>query len=168
MEIQYGGHTDAIGISYLNNAELFEKAVKACAKELIREHDMTFLKLTPEELRSEETLQKLQSLEPVGNGFQIPPVLVEGKIENQRKLAKRDDWKSFSVNGIKVTDWSYSKEKYPHDANGCTRFPAEMTVSDYKEKHIELSAVWNREVYNDFQQEINQEQKISKNDYTRD
>lgn len=163
IEIQYGGHTDAVGISSLNNAELFEKALKACAGEITKEQDMTFLKITPEEISSPEILQKLQSLEPVGNGCQIPPVLVEGEIKNQRTLAKRKDWKSFSVNGMKVTDWSYSAEKYPQNQSGNVRFPAELSISDFRGTHIELNAVWNRQIYDDFQQEIQSEQKMKKN-----
>lgn len=175
IEITYGGHTDAVGISSLNSVKLLENALKACAKDIVREQDMTVLNITPEELHSEETLQKLQSLEPVGNGFQIPPVIVEGKKVNPRSLKKHDDWKSFSVNGMKVTDWSYSDKKYLCDADGCTKFPAELNISDYNGKHIELNAVWSRQVYDDFQQEIIEQneirkarQKKSRNDYTRD
>lgn len=163
IEIQYGGHTDAIGISSLNNAELFEKALKSHSDELVKEQDMTVLKITPEELSSAETIQKLQSLEPVGNGFQIPPVVIEGKIKNLRTLAKREDWKSFSVDGIKVTDWSYSAEKYPKNQSGNVRFPAELSISDFRGTHIELNAVWSRQIYDDFQQEIQSEQKMKKN-----
>lgn len=167
IAIQYGGHTDAVGISCLNNAELFENAVKAHENELVKEQDMTILKITPEELNAPETIQKLRSLEPVGNGFTVPPVLIEGKIKNLRTLAKREDWKSFSVDGMKVTDWSYSAEKYPQNQSGNVRFPAILNISDFRGTHIELNTVWNRQIYDDFQQEIQAEQQKQKDDYTR-
>ena len=81
LDISYGGHHNAFGISRLEQSDLrlFGDILRAYQdefKEIAQEQ--TYLRLTPSELSSPETLQKMLALEPTGNGNRIPPFIVEG------------------------------------------------------------------------------------------
>ena len=164
LDVVYGGHHDAVGISRLgeNDLDKFVDTVKALAPEISREesYEMTVLNISSEELNSRETIEKIQALEPVGEGFRIPPVTVEGQVTNARTLAGNENWESFQVNGTKVIDWSFSEKKYPLDNEGNVKFLAEVGISNFRGEHIELSADWNYGFYQERQQELLAQQEL--------
>ena len=166
IEIKYGGHTDAIGISGLNDADLLITAIKAHEQEMTRqEQEVTVLKLPVAEMLNPETIKDLQLLEPFGTGFKLPPVLLEGTLDNPKTLAGNKSWKNFILtdtehNSIKVTDWSFAYEKYPVDMQGQAKFLAEVSVSNFRGTHIECSTVWNHQAYQERIQELEQQMLI--------
>jgi len=166
IEIKYGGHTDAIGISGLNDADLLISAIKAHEQEMVRqEQEITVLRLPVSEMMNPETVKDLQLLEPFGTGFKLPPVLLEGTISNARTLAGNKSWKSFSLtdadeNSVKITDWSFTREKYPVDIQGQAKFLAEVGISNFRGTHIECSTVWNQQLFQERIQEIEQQMLI--------
>lgn len=152
LNIKYGGHHDAIGISTLDNISKFAIAVET-HKNLLgkKDNERVFLKLMPQEIGSDETLKKLQALEPTGIGFKIPPVVVEGKElrRNQGFLKGHTDWKKISVKDlpVQVNDWTYSPDIYPQDKKGNIKLLAEVSIGTYGGQHTELTAKWNKEFF---------------------
>lgn len=166
LQIQYGGHTDAIGISGLNDAELLINAIKAHEQEMTRtENELTVLKLSVAEMLHPETVKDLQMLEPFGTGFKLPPVMLEGTLSNARTLAGNESWKSFKLTdaeqkSVKITDWSFAYEKYPLDIQNQAKFLAELSISNFRGTHIECSAVWNHQLYQERYHEIEEQMLI--------
>lgn len=148
LKITYGGHEDAVGISSLNDINAFEQLVKKYQSEF-KEKDITPVRLAlkASEISSPETLQKILSLEPLGQGFKLPPVVLEGKEERRTQLFKSGNphWKTVRMAGIPdVTDWDYSPFAYPTDKSGIIRTLAELEISDYNGRHIEAKAVFSQ------------------------
>lgn len=164
LSVAYGGHHNAIGISRISkdDYEKFVSLINSHKYEFERSSDeCTVLKLSPEEISSPETLEKLKQLEPVGTGLKIPPVIIEGKElrRNQGFLKGRSDWKKISVKGIdtQISDWSYSPDAYPQDKKGSIKLLAEVSISTYKGQHIELTAKWDRNFFEERTEELKSE-----------
>lgn len=169
LSVAYGGHHNAIGISRISKDD-YEKFVS-----LINSHKHEFerssnecivLKLSPEEISSPETLEKLKQLEPVGTGLKIPPVIIEGKElrRNQGFLKGNDNWKKISVKGIdtQISDWSYLPDAYPQDKKGNIKLLAEVSIGTYRGQHIELTAKWDKDFFEEHTEELKSEQKKQK------
>lgn len=152
INIRYGGHHDAIGISALDNISKFAIAIDKY-KDMLQKTDTerVILKLTPQEIGSDETLKKLQALEPVGIGLKLPPVIIEGKElrRNQGFLKGHSDWKKISVKDlpIQVNDWTYSPDIYPQDKKGNIKLLAEVSIGTYGGQHTELTAKWDKDFF---------------------
>ncbi len=152
LNIKYGGHHDAIGISQLDNISKFAIAIDKY-KDMLQKTDTerVVLKLTPQEIGSAETLEKLQALEPTGMGLKIPPVVVEGKElrRNQGFLKGHSDWKKISVKDLpaQINDWTYSPDIYPQDKKGNIKLLAEVSIGTYGGQHTELTAKWDKAFY---------------------
>ena len=128
IDIVYGGHKEAIGISKLVDLEGFKEAVES-SKELIQkkpEGYKTILKISPSEIASSETLNILKMLEPTGEGLKIPPAIIEGTETLRDKLFMGDNkwWKTVKIKSneknadgkpvvISTKDWCYSPSSYP-------------------------------------------------------
>ena len=59
-----------------------------------------------------------------------------------------------------MIDWSFSEKKYPLDNEGNVKFLAEVGISNFRGKHIELSADWNYSFYQERQQELLAQQEL--------
>lgn len=160
LEVRYGGHENALGFSSINNFELFKKAIMEHQHEL-KERDTAPLRLeiSHDELSSQSTLDKLMKLEPLGEGFKLPPVEISGKElrRTQNFIKQNPRWKHITVKDcVSVTDWCYSPEAYPPDSAGRIRLLAELNVNDYYGLKVEASAVFNRSFLAERQKELEQ------------
>lgn len=177
VEIQYGGHEEALGISRLNDIEGFKKAVDD-AKDLMlakSTDDKTVLKLSAAELSSPDTLQKVLALEPTGIGLQIPSVEIRGVETFREKLFLKDNsqWKTVRIKDTEargedgkpivtdVKDWSYSPESYPQSGkkNNEIALIAELGISDFRGIHLELTTKFDRAFFAERQKEVAEQQK---------
>lgn len=160
LEVKYGGHENAVGISYLNDIDLLTKRIEIAKSEMRAKdlEDRTFLKISPADVTSSETLAQLQQvIEPTGIGLKLPPVVIEGVEMYRNKLFKKDreDWKTIRINhpdaknSIDIADWSYSPKAYPQfgDTGKSIRVIAELGISDYHGQHIELTAKTDRQLF---------------------
>lgn len=159
VNIKYGGHNDAIGISELDNLVKFATALDNHS-ELLQKNDneRVILKIDASEIGSQETLQKLQALEPTGTGFKLPPVIIEGKElrKNQGFLKGHKDWKKISIKDlpVQVNDWSYSPDIYPQDKKGNIKLLADISIGTYGGQHTELTAKWDKNFFQHRQSEL--------------
>lgn len=160
LEIKYGGHENAVGISFLNDIDLMKERIEIAKTEMKAKdiEERTFLDISPADLTSSETLAKLlQTVEPTGIGLQLPPVIIEGAEMYREKLFKKDraDWKTVRINhpgaksSIDIADWSYSPKAYPQygDNGKSITVVAELGISDYRGQHIELTAKTDRQIF---------------------
>lgn len=155
LKMEYGGHSDAIGISSLNDVTRLEQLVSKFADEMKSKplKDRTFLDIKLSEISSQETLAKVMALEPTGIGLQLPSTMVEGKETNRNQLFKkqRSDWKTVRIADTEtkekydIADWAYDEKAYPQFDGGKIALVAQLNVSDYKGVHLELSAKPDRE-----------------------
>lgn len=158
LKITYGGHNDAVGISSLNNLYEFEQVIKQYQSEF-KEKDIKPIRLAinASEISSPETLDKILALEPLGQGFKLPPVLLEGKEERRSQLFKKGNphWKTVRIAGAPdIADWDYSPSAYPSDKSGVIRTLAELEVSDFNGRHIEAKAVFNQALLTEREKEL--------------
>lgn len=156
LDIQYGGHEDAIGISHLDDITLFKESVERNASHMVAKDfsDKTFLSISLKDIASDETMAKMQEIEPVGVGLEIPPAIFKGNETYRDKLFKagRDDWKSVKLTdpetktSVQVADWAYTPKAYPQSGKKGNEVAvvAELSINDYKGQHVELSAKTDR------------------------
>lgn len=159
VNIKYGGHNDAIGILGLDNLVKFATALDNHSKLLQKkDNERIVLKIDASEIGSQETLQKLQALEPTGTGFKLPPVIIEGKElrKNQGFLKGHKDWKKISIKDlpVQVNDWSYSPDIYPQDKKGNIKLLADISIGTYGGQHTELTAKWDKDFFQHRQSEL--------------
>lgn len=159
VNIKYGGHNDAIGISGLDNLVKFATALDNHSELLQKkDNERIVLKIDASEIGSQETLQKLQALEPTGTGFKLPPVIIEGKElrKNQGFLKGHKDWKKISIKDlpVQVNDWSYSPDIYPQDKKGNIKLLADISIGTYGGQHTELTAKWDKDFFQHRQSEL--------------
>lgn len=155
LQIKFGGHEEAIGISSLNDIVLFQQLVEENKDKMIAKDvsDRTFLKINLSEINNEETIAKLKALEPIGMGLKIPPVKLEGTetYRNQGFISRRDDWKRIKLKvdntNLSVTDWSYSPKGYIQSGkkNNEIGLIAEISINNYKGvENVEFTAKFDR------------------------
>lgn len=178
IEIKYGGHADALGISSLDDIVAFKNAIENYKDNMKAKSndERVVLDLKFNEVASDETLAKLQALEPVGIGLQLPNIVVEGTELSREKLFLKNNanWKKVRVKDaetkttIDITDWSYSAEKYPQSGkkNNEIKFTATLAINDFGGLHTELTTKFDRQFYQERIKEIEAEKHktVSKND----
>lgn len=180
VEIKYGGHEEALGISSLNDIEGFKKAVEDAKDLMVAKtfDDRTVLKISPAELSSPDTLQKVLALEPTGIGLQIPSVEIRGIEQYRDKLFLKDNpqWKTVRIKDTEakgedgkptvtdVKDWSYSPESYPQTGkkNNEIALIAELGISDFRGIHLELTVKPDRAFDAERAKEVAEHQKATK------
>lgn len=139
---EYGGHNEAIGISKLTKEAYIEleNAIKEHGNEMERVENRTVLKISPSDILSNDTLEKLKRLEPTGNGWKIPPIEFKGREVYRNKLfiAKNPKWKKVKIdidgnkNYALITDWNYTQENYPRFSDSNTiKVLADIAVNSY-------------------------------------
>lgn len=154
LQMTYGGHSDAIGISALNDITRLEQLVDKFQDDMKQKplEDRTYLDMKLSDISSQETLAKVMALEPTGTGLQLPSVVVEGKENNRNQLYKRQrpDWKSVRIvddetkEKFDIADWAYDEKSYPQFEGNRIALVAEFGISDYKGIHVELTAKTDR------------------------
>lgn len=154
LQMTYGGHSDAIGISALNDITRLEQLVDKFQDDMKQKplEDRTYLDMKLSDISSQETLAKVMALEPTGTGLQLPSVVVEGKENNRNQLYKRQrpDWKSVRIvddetkEKFDIADWAYDEKSYPQFEGNRIALVAELGISDYKGIHVELTAKTDR------------------------
>lgn len=174
-KMQYGGHTDAIGISRLEDIRHLESRLEANVERMERKSgEVLTLKLTPQELSSPETLDKLKAIEPVGTGLKIPPMQIEGKelYRNKKFVKGNPSWKRVNIKAgtenIDIPDWSYSPSSYPQDSKGNIKVLAEVGLNSFRGQHVELTAKFDRAFQQERQQELQKEKSTPKKGVERD
>lgn len=159
-EIRYGGHENAIGISFLKDIDVFKECIDGAKSEMQAKSpdEKTYLDISPADLTSTDTLEKLQqTIEPTGVGLQLPPIVIEGVERSRDKLfvKGREDWKDVCIthpeakSDIRVRDWGYSPLSYPQygDNGKDITVVAELGISDFRGQHIELTAKTDRQLF---------------------
>ena len=163
IDIKYGGHSDAIGVSQLKDIEGFMQAINDNMDKMVRkDRDETFT-IPVSEFNAPDALDKVKALEPLGTGFQIPSVKLEGTEIYRDKLFKsgKKEWKTVRVNqeGVKydVADWSYDEKSYLQSgAKGNEiEVTARVGLSSYGGEHIEFTASFDRNAYLERAKELN-------------
>lgn len=173
LEIRYGGHEDAIGISYLNDIKALKEKVETNIFEMVAKDvsEKEILVITPEDFAKPETLEKLKALEPLGTGLAIPPMQVEGTEQYKDKLfiKGREDWKTVRIKDsatktvYDITDFSYSAENYPADNSKVTKALCTPSINRYNGKEsIKLMARFDRGFLEERQKELEQTKTTSK------
>lgn len=144
LDISYGGHHNAFGISKLNDPKMFQSIINTYQDQFAMTNtEVTRLRISSSELSALETLQKVLALEPLGNGNKIPPLVVEGvEVNRDDNFFKGNPyWKDIILSNddkeIKLRDWCYSPAAYPQDSNSGIKFLATIDISDYRGLHIE-------------------------------
>lgn len=177
VDVAYGGHAQAIGISTIQPEDLnkFIEGIEKHAEEYQRPIGETkVIALTAEELsNSDLLLDKVKSLEPVGQGLRIPPVILEGT--EQRKTqgfkAGNPQWKDITIKTdlkddagkavvTRATDWSYPT--YPSGDKDKITALAEVGISHYKGEHVEFTVLYNAEFAKERSLEREQEKPKAK------
>lgn len=158
LEIKYGGHHDAVGISYINDVTLFKQVILEHQQELKEKPvEEVRLAISPAEINSPETLEKVKALEPLGTGLKLPPVELEGKEQRRSQYFKSGNkhWKDVMIDGVgKVTDWSYSPDCYPTDKSNIIKMLAELEINDYNGNHIQATAKYDKDIILERRKEI--------------
>lgn len=165
LDIEYGGHADALGISRLGeNSKDPEKelsrlieAINDNADLMVRKDVSDTVSIAPSEFFAEDAMDKLKALEPTGIGLQLPSVHLSGteiyrntRLRDSSTGQNRDDWKRITLNqdGVKlqITDWSYSELAYPQSGkkNNEIEVTATASLNNYGGEHIEFSAKFDR------------------------
>lgn len=173
-DFEYGGHTSAMGVSQLSLAG-FDVLERKCASEghnIVKSEDCERLNITPAELLSADTLETLKKLEPMGQGFELPPVELKGKElrRTQKFIGGRKDWKTvqmkFGDDTLEIKDWSYSPEKYPQFSDGKTIMAlASVDINRYRDadgnlkESVSLTAVNDGMFQKEYQKAIETEGK---------
>lgn len=152
MDIRYGGHTDAIGISSISKDDIAEfcNRIENNRNNLTRdENTFTVLNMTSAEAVSEDTLNKLKELQPLGTGLSVPPIIVGG-IETYKdaRLAGNDHWKKLRFKGekgVSVADFNYNESNYPLNSKGEIVVLAELGINSFKgAENVDCLAVSSR------------------------
>ncbi len=153
-DIKFGGHEAAIGISSIPESKIqeFTNAITKYAEDFQRPvQTKTVLKLTDEEISNPDLLlHKVQSLEPIGQGNKIPPVVIEGieQRKSQGFKARNPKWKTITVKtdtkneqdkpvSLSITDWNYPT--YPSGEKDKVSLLADVGISQFKGTHIEFT-----------------------------
>lgn len=160
IDMTFGGHTDAIGISSISkdNLERLKDAIIKNQDDFKIAEFNEMLVLKPEDLTNKglgDLLDAVMDCQPIGQGCVLPPTILTGKAEAVPVSAKhkdREDWKRIKMqlgegdgkNEIMISDWNYNKSNYSVDENGDTSVLAEVTVSNFGTQHIEFSALTDR------------------------
>ncbi len=153
LQIRYGGHEDAMGISSLKDAQRLMLLIDETKSEMkaIPLEQRTVLDISLSDLKPDcaETIAKLQAIEPVGVGNELPLAVIHGTETFHDKGFKsgKPYWKTVSITAtddktakLKVSDWSYSEASYPQTGKKEVATLAEISLSDYKGIHVELTA----------------------------
>ena len=169
IDIKYGGHADAFGISRIGSREDADKFIDALTtgeKPQSLSNEEIRLKLTSEEIATlskskkgnEEGLpqdngqdvlvQKLLALEPIGTGFKLPLVEVEGKALKGNVKKNNPRWFDLKIKDFgKITDWNYVESNYPKDKNGNIKVLCTMELSDFRNLHAAFTAKYDEGFY---------------------
>lgn len=153
-DVKFGGHAAAIGISAIpaDKIEQFVSAIDKYAEDFQKTvQARPVLKLTANEMSNPDLfLQKVQALEPIGQGNQLPPVVVEGV--EQRKTqgfkAGNPKWKTITIKTdtkgedgkpivMTATDWNYPT--YPSGDKDKIAVLADVGISQFRGTHVELT-----------------------------
>ena len=184
LDIEYGGHADALGISRLGeNSKDPEKelsrlieAINDNADLMVRKDVSNTVSIAPSEFLTEDAMDKLKTLEPTGIGLQLPSTHFSGTetYRNTRLRSagqKRDDWKKITLkqNGIEfnINDWSYSELTYPQSGkkNNEIEVTAVASINSYGGEHIEFTAKFDRGAFLERAKELGIEPvKVNKED----
>lgn len=157
VTFKYGGHNDAIGISRLDDIGAFKTAIQNHQDEFKKlETEKLVLKISP----SENVLEKIKELEPMGIGLVLPPVMVEGELDSIKPISSktdRSDWKRYIVKSkdlaskITVTDWNANAKEFPfvdmQTQSGEIKALCDIGVSNFGSPHIEYTVRFNGDLY---------------------
>lgn len=184
ISINFGGHTQAIGISNLpkEQVDTFISGIEKNIDKMQSISNKDKYVLSIEEFLKPNAYELLKQCEPIGYGNEPPCVQCEGKeiYKNsgfkRKNGVERADWKDvkFSVpivrteededgkmitkkttERISAIDWNYNPEKYPNDKDGKISFISELGTNTFKGKtDLQLTAKFDRLQYIDRAKEL--------------
>ena len=172
IQINYGGHENAIGVSYLDDIERFTEAIiKHC--DAIEEKPLdsrNYIQMTVAESTSQETLDKLLMIQPTGMGNELPKIIIDGTETYREKgfIKDREDWKKITLKNAgektTITDFSYYPEAYPQSGkkNNEIVVLCDMSLSHYKGIHVDLQASHDRAFLSERNAEVEKEHSLKK------
>lgn len=130
--------------------------------------DRLVLKMSPQELSSPETLEKMKAIEPLGTGLKLPPMEIEGKEQYRNGLyvKKNPSWKKVRIKAddttLNIPDWSYSPASYPQDSKGNIKILAEVGLNSFNGQSVELTAKFDRSFQQERQKELQHDKPAPK------
>jgi single-stranded-DNA-specific exonuclease len=142
MDVIYGGHNDAVGISFLKDLGEFQARVEETPLEKKTDYEPLYLDV---DFSDKKLVEKLYAIEPLGSGVKLPPVILKGKLENIAPISTKKDnpkWKKFTVSGndVGVKDWSFDENKYLGNKDE-KFFVCNLEVSTFQGEHPECTVI---------------------------
>lgn len=157
IEMNFGGHHDAIGISNLNDADKFDMLVKKYQGEFkCEKKENLVLDIPLNALSSHETLKKIRELEPIGNGLKLPPAIINVSSDKfvQKQIGKNEHWKSFNIiddSGNKVftvKDWNYDdRNKAMKESDGNVEMLVSLEINNFNGSHLEGTTTYKSDFF---------------------
>lgn len=161
LDIKYGGHENAMGISRLTDIDKFLAVIESHQQDFERKERQGEYTLDVAELSNQaEALEAIKALEPTGIGLQLPSVSLRGSETYRDKLFKRghDNWKTVRLkqDGVSydIADWAYNPECYPQGKKSEIAVTATLGISSYGGEHVEMTAKFSRSAYLERLQEL--------------
>lgn len=164
IDINYGGHADALGVSFLKGEDFdkFVSAIESNSHLMQRKGRDEAVTIPLSEFTDETAIDKVKALEPTGIGLQLPCVEISGTETYRNGLHKsgKDEWKTVRVkqDGVQydVADWSYSELAYPQSGKKGNEIEltASVALSQYRGEHIEFTAKFDRGAFLDRVKEL--------------
>ena len=155
VEMEYGGHHDAIGLHGLNSAEKLSNLINKYQEDFtITNKDKPILDISLEEINTQETLEKIIKLEPLGEGLRLPPVVIDVPATSVafKSMGKNPHWGSFNITDdsgnklLTVKDWNYDeKAKSFGLKNDNYKMLVNLEVNTFKGCHIEGTVSFDRD-----------------------
>lgn len=161
LEVKYGGHANAMGISKINNLDDFMTLFNASTDLMVAKsiEDKLYLGINTDDLQKPQLLLDTKALlEPMGIGNDLPPALLLTKIRSIAPLSKNipnEHWKRVNVEGIDTIYFNYYPETLAKGADGLSAVSAKLSANTWLgNTRLQLDATIDRAVLNERQKEL--------------
>lgn len=162
----YGGHNDAVGISAIPKdkyAEFCDKLIANQEQLADKDRTITVLDIAYKDIATQDTIDKLKSLEPLGTGLKIPPIYMdvelpmyksgvnkgEVKTNNIAKANNPPSWKKVELKeaNTEIKDWNFQPQNYRLDDNGKCKLLVNMEINRFMgAESVSLTRTHNRDM----------------------
>ena len=158
IDIKYGGHLNAMGVSSLSDKDFdkFKALIIEKAAELPnhgKKSQEEIVTVPISEFTAPDAISKIKKLEPIGIGLQLPSAKLEGEFKGTSPISKTgsDNWKNVKIRqeGVdySVKDWSYDERAYIPNDNQKIGMTAEVSISTFRGEHVEFTVKFDRADY---------------------
>jgi len=162
IDVKYGGHSNALGISSLKDVEGFTSAILESKDLMVRKENVDNLTVNISGLNAEELLKKMKELEPIGEGLKVPNTVLEGKKMATRSVSGNKSWQKFSMkmpdgSKFEIADWHYDDKTYlpAKDNAKYVKLNIGLEIGHFKGEHVDFSVKFDRGEYLERAKELN-------------